>query len=63
MGFGYHDPQTLCQLTFLCGDFLNKESTAIIQDIWRTFEHNTEQAVAGSDQQTLRECARNNVKG
>ena len=36
MEFGYHDPQTLCQLTYLCGDFLNKESTAIIQDTWRT---------------------------
>jgi len=36
MDFGYYDPQTLCQLTYLCVDFLNKESTAIIQDTWRT---------------------------
>ena len=36
--FGYHDPQTLCHLTSLCGDFLNKESTAIIQDTWKTLK-------------------------
>jgi len=36
MDFGCYDPQTLFQLTYLCGDFLNKESTAIIQDTWRT---------------------------
>jgi len=36
MDLGYHDSQTLCQLTSLCGYFLNKDSTAIIQDTWRT---------------------------
>jgi hypothetical protein len=34
--FGHHDPQTLHHLTFFCGDFLKKESTAITQEKWRT---------------------------
>jgi hypothetical protein len=37
MNFGDHDPQNLYHLTFLCGDFLKKESTTITQEVWRTF--------------------------
>jgi hypothetical protein len=33
MGFGQYDSQTLCQMTSVCGDFLNKEFTAINQDV------------------------------
>ena len=60
--FGCHDPQTLCQLTSLCGDFLNRaycNSPRHLEDL----ENNTEQAVAGTDQHTLREGAKNCEKG
>jgi hypothetical protein len=62
VAFGHHDSQTLRHLTAFCGDFLNKESTAIIQGAWTKFQHSIEHAVAGIDQQTLRKVAKNNVK-
>ena len=33
---GHHNPQPLHHLTSFCGDYLNKESTAITQEAWRT---------------------------
>jgi len=36
MVFGLHDPQTLCNLTSFCEDFLKKDSTAATKEAWRT---------------------------
>lgn len=38
--------------TFFCRDFLNRTCTSITQEAWKTL-NNTQQAVAGADQQIL----------
>jgi len=57
MVFGLHDPQTLCNLTSFCGDFLKKESTAATQE---DLKHNTEQAVTGTYQLILQKVVKKN---
>jgi hypothetical protein len=39
MTFGYCDSQTLRHLTFFCGDFTQKESTAIAQTNLEGLKH------------------------
>jgi hypothetical protein len=34
--FGHHDHQTLCHLVSFCMDFLKKDSTAKMQEVWGT---------------------------
>jgi len=41
MVFGLHDPQTLCNLTSFCDDFLKKEPTAATQEACRTLNVTT----------------------
>jgi len=60
--FWHHHPQTACHLTSFCGNFLKKESTAISQKSWKILKDNTEQFVAGTGQQILRNLAGNTVK-
>jgi hypothetical protein len=59
--FGCHDPHTLCLLTFVCG-FLKQGVYCNNPRHLENLEHNIQQAVAGTDQQTLREGAKNSMK-
>jgi hypothetical protein len=54
--FGYRDPQTSLR------GFIEQRVYCSNPRHLEDLEHNTEQAVVGTDQQTLREYARNSVK-
>jgi hypothetical protein len=53
--FGHHDLQTSHHLTYFCGDFLKKKSLA-------QYLKETEQAVFGTDLQTVQKVAIGTVK-